>query len=144
MTYNNFNTNKPSLKITFVLNYFGANNLNKIAKIYNFVQFFINQKPFLKIVYFKNLKKKILKSFVFVINLKNRLFSNFINYIKFYYFYFYSVYYEKQITYSYNLKMINYNLINPNFFFKNYKLNHKFALRISLNSSGNKNFFQTY
>lgn len=144
MKYNNFNKNKSSLKITFILNYFGSSNLNKILKIYNFVQFFTNQKPFLKKVYFKNLKKKILKSFIFTVNLKNRPFSNFFNYMKFYYLYFYSIYYEKQIKYSYNLKSINYNLLNPFIFYKNYKLNYKFALQIVLDSFRNKNFFQTY
>lgn len=138
MKYQTFSINKPVMTISANLNYFNSKNLNKIAKFYYFIQFLTNRKPFLKKACFKNLKKKILKSFMFNINLRGRPFLNFFNYLKFYYFYFYSDYFTNPFSYANNTKSVVYSISNPYLFFKNYKLNYKFCLKFLTKISTNK------
>src|ERR1700722_14459828 len=144
MSYNNFSPNSRTLKFTANLNYFSFNSLNKIVNFYYFIQFFTNQKPFLKKVSFKNIKKKRLKTFRLILTLRRKPFINFFNYLKLYYFYFYTIYYTKQLQYSHNRIMLNYHLNNPYFFYKNYKLNYKLSLKISLPIISNEIFLSKH
>lgn len=147
----NYNINNNSLStksfsnVSCVLNLFQSNDLIKLTKLYYFIFFLTGQRPFLKKVRFKNLKKKILKRFFFGLTLRRNLLINFLRYLKFFYFYYYQIYYTKKFNYNYNAKKMEYRLFNPYAFYKSYnKLNFSFCLVVSHNKFNNNSFFKSH
>lgn len=142
--YNNFNLKNKyqNVIISLQFNTFKNEKSVKIIKLYNLLFFITKQKPFLKKIKFTYIKKQVLKSFFFLINLRKKNFNNFIFYIIHYYFYFFNMYYIKNLKYNFNLNNFTFYIDNIQSQLKNYeKLNIKSQFKIIFISNYNFNIF---
>lgn len=81
----NFFKKADSTTLLTIQNSFETNSNKKLLSLFNFLFFFSTQRPYLKIIKFQNLKKKILKRFFIALNLRGLVQSNFLKYFFFIY-----------------------------------------------------------
>lgn len=131
--YNSQSLNsKLNVKIMSNFNTFGGEKNLKLTKLCNLLYAVSNQKPLLKSIGFKHLKKKILKSFRLTSSLNALRAENFLLYFLSHYLYFFQIYYQRPIKYGYTRSQFNFYLDNLQYFFKNYnKQNQKTQLKVS-------------
>ena len=127
-TTNFFEKRKPTTLLT-ISNSFEANSNKKLLSLFNFLFFFSTQRPYLKVIKFQNLKKKILKRFFIALNLRKLSQSNFLKYFYFY-LYFFDKYYIKRLKYNIKFNNFVYYLDNPDLYFRNIKLTFNVQIKI--------------
>lgn len=117
----NFFKRRDDTNLIAISNSFEANSNKKLSNLFNFLFFFSTQRPYLKIVKFQNLKKKILKRYFIALTLRKRSQLNFLKYFNFY-LYFFDKYYTKKLKYNIRFNSFIYYLDNPDLYFRNRKL----------------------
>jgi hypothetical protein len=145
--FNQNSLNDPLyLIITSNFNTFGGEKSLKMARLYNLMFFISGQRPFIKKVKFNYIKKKILKSFVFLVSLNRKNTLNSILYFINFYVYFFHIYYQKNIKFNFFNSSFIFYIDNIQFFFKNYnKQNQKIQLKFLFKCYSNNHFrFYTY
>jgi hypothetical protein len=140
-----FNTsalnNPVSITISSSFNTFGSEKNLKMARLYNLIFFVSGQKPFIKKIKFNYIKKKILKSFIFLVSLNAKNTMNIILYFINFYIYFFHIYYQKNIKFNFFGNSFVFYIDNIQFFFRNYnKQNQKMQLKILFKSNFKGNF----
>lgn len=105
LKFNSYNVNKnslspPVINLVSTFNTFKGEKSPKLTKLYNLLWYMTNQKPFVKKIGFRFIKKKILKKIVFGVKVSDRNLNNFVVYLS-YYLYFYHIYYLKAMKYNF-------------------------------------------
>ena len=133
---------KPRVKLSSVFNTFKSEKNVKFFKIYVMMFYISNQRPFIRKIKFNFLKKKILKRFFLEISVSKDNIKNIMFFIVHFYFYFFHIYYQKNLKYNYNRDRFVVYLDNLQFFFKNYnKQNQKTQIKLDINFF-DKNWFR--
>jgi hypothetical protein len=133
--------NPISITISSSFNTFGSEKNLKMARLYNLIFFVSGQKPFIKKIKFNYIKKKILKSFIFLVSLNTRNTMNIILYFINFYIYFFHIYYQKNIKFNFFANSFIFYIDNIQFFFRNYnKQNQKMQLKVLFKSNFKGNF----
>lgn len=130
--YNKFELLNPNVIIVSIqFNTFKNDKSLKFIKLYNLLFFLTKQKPFLKKVKFNYIKKQILKSFFFLVNLRNNNLNNFLFYFINFYVYFFNIYFIKNLKYNFNQNNFIFYIDNIQSQLKNYeKLNIQTQFKI--------------
>jgi hypothetical protein len=142
--YNNFKIkNIDNLLIINQLNTYKDEKSIKIVKLFYLIFFLTKQRPFFKKVKFAYVKKQIMKSFFFYLNLHGRYFNNLLLYFNNFYLYFFNLYYSLNLKYNFNSKNFVFYIENIHNQYKKYgRLNIKSSLKIIfVNNENNLNIF---
>lgn len=113
----------------------------KVINLNNHFNLLTNQRCCLtnvRVIYYR---KKIIKNLHFQVNLSNRNGINLLKYFRFY-IYFFNIYYQNNLKYSFLPTSFKLHIDNPNLFFKSYsKQNQNIRFNFFLNKVMNKNDF---
>ncbi len=124
------------VKLESNFNSFGGEKNLKLSKLYFLLNYLSNQKPVLKNINFKHLKKKILKIFNISVSLSRVSTENFLSYFFLHYIHFFQIYYQNMLKYNYSKNCFIFHIDNIQFFFKNYnKQNQRTQLKVFLKLS---------
>ena len=133
----------PAMTLSSTFNTFKGDKNPRLIKLYNLLLYIANQRPFIKKVDFKFIKKKILKKILFSVRISKQNLNNFINYLH-YYLYFYQIYFLKPLKYNSKLFQYVFYLDNVQLSFKQKARGKISQSHIKLSFASSNNGFLTY
>jgi len=133
---------KRRYKLSHRYNTYNDVTNRKVNNLYNYFGLLTNQRCCLTNVHVNYFRKKIIKSLCFNVTLNNRNGLNLLKYLYSFYIYFFSIYYQNNLKYSFLPTSFKLYIDNPHLFFKSYsKQNQNIRFIFTMNKIMNKNDF---